>query len=162
MMLVVLDPGPGARPILGTHYDARGVQKGGPHPGGVAVLVLECRRDTLADQAISDELCLHQVEGREAFDEIRERFRELHVVLFLAGFHPYVVPRVIDRTGLIRADKIRVLLPAVRCPTLPADIQGVLDFGTALHADPHGRRLRFGISRRRFVGLIHLLAQTQQ
>src|SRR5262249_39566990 len=91
MMLVVLDPGPGARPILGTHYDARGVQKGGPQPGGVAVLVLECRRDTLADQAISDELCLHQVEGREAFDEIRGRFRELLFSLFLASFHPQVV-----------------------------------------------------------------------
>jgi hypothetical protein len=112
MILVLLDPRPGARPILRTHYDARGVREG-THPGSVAALVLERRGDSLSDQIIGDELCLHQVEGREAFDEIGGWSRKLFFSRFLAGFHPQEVPRVVDHIGLIRADKIGVLLSAV-------------------------------------------------
>jgi hypothetical protein len=87
-MLVSLDPSPSAGPILGTHYDARGVKKRDSHPGCVAVLVLERRGDALADQSIGAELCLHQVEGSETSDEIRWWFREFLFSHFLAGWHP--------------------------------------------------------------------------
>src|SRR5262249_16808493 len=81
-------------PILGMHHDARGIQNQ-PQPGGgtAMTLVLERRGNAVADQAIGDELRLHHVARRKAFDEISGRSRDLVFSLFLVAFPPLVVPR---------------------------------------------------------------------